>query len=52
MHMLKVVDVCDEHIFQMEEPLFWRAITSTLLNKIRLFKNLIIFLKMNYKLFF
>lgn len=44
--------VCDGHIFQMEEPLFWRAITFTLLNKIKLFKNLIIFLKMNYKLFF
>lgn len=49
--MLRVVDVCDEHIFQMEEPLFWRAITYTLLKKIRLLKNLIDFLKINYKLF-
>jgi hypothetical protein len=51
MHMLRVVDVCDKHIFQIEEPLLWRAITSTLLTKIRLFKILINFLKMNYKLF-
>ncbi len=31
-----------------EEALLWRAITSTLLNKITLFKILVNFLKMNY----
>jgi hypothetical protein len=40
-HMLKVVSVCDNDIFQTEDPWILRVITFMVLNWIRWFKSLL-----------